>query len=249
MNFDLLVDFHKPNRRQGPGSDAATRCALDFTGLTASNDTLAVADLGCGTGVSTLVLADALNAEITAVDLFDDFLTVLSARADKAGVSDKIECLTGSIDNLPFAPQSLDLIWSEGAIYNIGFAKGIELWRPLLKTGGVLAVSEITWLGHERPQELTDYWTTQYPEIAKASEKIAVLEQQGFQMLGYFPLDRACWMDEYYSPMQTNFDAFLTKHSSQDAHDIVAAERSEIDLYTRNSAHFSYGFYIAQRVD
>jgi len=29
----------------------------------------------------------------------------------------------------------------------------------------------------------------------------------------------------------------------------VAAERSEIDLYTRNSAHFSYGFYIAQRVD
>ena len=249
MNFDLLVDFHKPNPRQGPGSNAATRRALDLTGLTTSNDTLAVADLGCGTGASTLVLADALNAKITALDLFDDFLAVLADRAATAGVSDKIECLAGSMDDLPFAPQSLDLIWSEGAIYNIGFAKGIDLWRPLLKTGGVLAVSEITWLGHERPQELTDYWTSQYPEIAKASEKIALLEQQGFQMLGYFPLDIACWMDEYYSPMQANFDAFLNKHSSQDAHDIVAAERSEIDLYTRNSAHFSYGFYIAQRVD
>ena len=57
-----------------------------------------------------------------------------------------IETLAKSMDSLTFAEESLDLIWSEGAIYNMGFGKGIEAWRPFLRSGGVLAVSEITWL-------------------------------------------------------------------------------------------------------
>ena len=38
--------------------------------------------------------------------------------------------------------RALDLIWSEGAIYNIGFEQGVRDWRPFLKEGGVLVASE-----------------------------------------------------------------------------------------------------------
>ena len=37
-----------------------------------------------------------------------------------------------------FAMRNLDLIWSEGAIYNIGFERGLNEWREFLKTGGTL---------------------------------------------------------------------------------------------------------------
>ena len=50
------------------------------------------------------------------------------------------------MEQLAFAPESLDVIWAEGAIYNIGFSRGIREWRPLLKKDGYLVVSEISWL-------------------------------------------------------------------------------------------------------
>ena len=38
---------------------------------------LKIADIGCGTGASTLLLARSLDAQITAVDFLHDFLEVL----------------------------------------------------------------------------------------------------------------------------------------------------------------------------
>jgi hypothetical protein len=46
------------------------------------------------------------------------------------------------MDNLSFRDEELDLIWSEGAIYNIGFERGLREWRKYLKAEGYIAVSE-----------------------------------------------------------------------------------------------------------
>ena len=66
---------------------------------------------------------------------------------------------------LEFAPGSFDLIWSEGAIYNIGFRAGLEAWRPLLVKGGCMAVSEATWLTEDRPAEARAFWQEGYPAL------------------------------------------------------------------------------------
>ncbi|GAM56739.1 probable transcription regulator [Vibrio ishigakensis] len=46
--------------------------------------------------------------------------------------------------DLPFEEDSFDVLWSEGAVYNIGFETGIRDWRKYLKSGGTLVVSELT---------------------------------------------------------------------------------------------------------
>jgi len=131
----LLVDLHRDGPRQGPGSDAETLRALELTRLDRAAG-LRVADIGCGTGASTLVLArQLLAAEIVAVDLSPVFLEVLAERAREAGLAGRIETMVGSMDSLPFAAESLDLIWSEGAIYNMGFAAGLASWRSFLRPG------------------------------------------------------------------------------------------------------------------
>lgn len=244
----LMVDLHRDGARQGPGSDEETRRALALTRLETSAP-LQVADIGCGTGASTLVLASELrNAHITAVDLFPEFLHILAARARAAGYSAQIETLVESMDSLPFAHESLDLIWSEGAIYNIGFAKGIEAWRPSLRSGGVIAVSEITWLRPDPPEEIQRYWSTEYPEIATAAEKITLLERGGYDLLGYFVLPSTNWIDNYYGPTEGRMAAFLQRHGGQpDAEELLKMERQEADLYRRFKDWFSYGFYVARK--
>jgi SAM-dependent methyltransferase len=247
-DFSLLIDLHRAGERQGPGGDDETRLAITLSGLRGRED-LRVADIGCGTGASTLVLAQELDVVVTAVDFLPEFLADLEERAHDAGLLDRIEPLSDSMDALPFADGAFDAIWGEGAIYNIGFENGVKSWRRFLKPGGVLAVSELTWLTHERPAELQDHWNAEYPEVATAAEKMAVLEANGYSPIGYFPLPRHCWLENYYRPMQARFDEFLARNGGTDAaQQIVEAEKYEIDLYERFAAYVSYGFYIAKKV-
>lgn len=245
--LSLLIDLHREGARQGPGSDAETLRALDLTRLD-RNAELTVADIGCGTGASTLVLAAALpRARITAVDLHAVFLEVLAERAAAAGCAARIATLAASMETLPFAERTFDLIWSEGAIYNMGFGAGIAAWKPLLRLGGVLAVSEITWLRPDPPEEIRRHWTAEYPEIATASEKIALLERSGYELLGYVALPSDAWLDHYYDPLDARMSRFLDRHAHRpDAVELVAMERREADLYRRYRDWFSYGFYIAR---
>jgi SAM-dependent methyltransferase len=248
-DLSLLIDLHICADRQGPGGAAETRRAIELSGLP-KRQALKIADIGCGTGASTLVLAQALNASIVAVDFLSDFLDVLRSRAARAGLADRIDTVNASMNALPFDADSLDAIWSEGAIYNIGFEHGVRTWRPFLKPGGVLVVSELTWLTASRPAELEDHWSQQYPEVGTASSKLAVLECNGYAPVGYFVLPEHCWLEGYYRPMQQRFSAFLARHASIDAAKaVVEAEALEIDLYERHRAYVSYGFYIARKVD
>jgi SAM-dependent methyltransferase len=247
-DYRLLTELHRQGRRQGPGGDAETELALRLARLDPSTP-LQIADIGCGTGASTLVLAHQLHAHVTAVDFLPDFLHVLQQRACTAGVADKISTLACSMDNLPFADEQFDVLWAEGAIYNIGFARGVAEWRRYLKPGGVLAVSEITWLTPQRPMELQEYWEKEYPEIDTAAAKIKTVEQHGYALLGYFPLPQRCWLDEYYGPLQARLHDFLAQHGhNPEAWDIVDAEQREIMLYEKYKAYYSYGMYVAQKL-
>lgn len=247
-DLQLLIDLHKQGLRQGPGGDAQTELALELTRLD-RNKPLKIADIGCGTGASTLMLARHLNARVTAVDIFQEFLDDLTVRAEQAAVADRISTLACPMDELPFADEEFDVIWAEGSIYNIGFEKGVSEWRQFLKPGGLLVVSEITWITDSRPSELQEHWDTEYPEIDVASTKIKILEKHGYTPAGYFVLPEDCWLDEYYNPMQDSFQDFLTRNgNSEDAKAIVAAEQKEIELYRRYKAHYSYGVYIAKKL-
>jgi SAM-dependent methyltransferase len=245
--LQLLIDLHKDGPRQGPGGERETRLAVALSGLNRAAN-LKIADIGCGTGASTLVLARELDAHLTAVDFLPQFLARLEDAADRAGLSDRITTLSASMEALPFAELAYDAIWSEGAIYIMGFEAGVAAWRRFLKPGGVLAVSELTWLTDQRPDELQTHWEAEYAEVGTASSKIAILERLGFSPIGYFPLPEHCWLDNYYRPMQQRFAGFLDRHQgSAGARAVVAAEEKEISLYECHKAFVSYGYYIARK--
>ena len=247
-DYQLLVDLHKRAKRQGPGGDAETRKAIDLAMLDPSTP-LTVADIGCGTGASTIQLARSLNAKITAIDFLPDFIEVLKGKTENEGLSKKINPLVCSMENLQFNDEEYDVIWSEGAIYNIGFEKGINDWRRFLQPGGLLVVSEITWTTSDRPFEIQKYWEAEYPEIDTASSKINILERSGYSPVAYFVLPERCWLENYYRPMQNSFAEFLARHYySEKAQTIVEAENKEIALYEKYREYYSYGVYVARKL-
>ena len=243
--LELIVDLHKNSDRQGPGSEKETLKALGF--IKFPNDRkLKIADIGCGSGGQTITLAQNLNGQITAVDLFPEFLYELNEKSEKLGLKDKIITLQKSMEDLPFKSEEFDVVWSEGAIYNVGFENGIKKWKNYLKVGGYLAVSEITWITNSRPKEIEDFWKQEYPEIDTASNKIKILETNGYSLVGYFYLNQDSWIENYYKPMEERFETFLKRHNNSElACKVVEEYKSEINIYLKYKDYYSYGFYIA----
>jgi len=245
--LELIIDLHKNSDRQGPGSKKETLKALSFMNLP-NDQKLKITDIGCGSGGQTLTLAQKINCQITALDLYPEFLHELNEKAERLGLKGKIVTLQKSMEELPFKSKEFDIIWSEGAIYNVGFEKGIKKWKNYLKVDGYLAVSEITWITSSRPKEIEDFWKQEYPEIDTASNKIKILENNGYSLVGYFYLNQDSWIENYYKPMEARFDALLKRHNNSDlACKVVDEYKSEINLYLKYKYYYSYGFYIARR--
>ncbi len=245
--LELIIDLHRKSKRQGPGSEKETLKALEFMNLS-SDRNFKIADIGCGSGGQTITLAQNLDGQITAIDLFPIFLDELNEKSKKLGLKEKIKTLEKSMDNLPFNGEEFDIIWSEGAIYNIGFENGVKEWKDYLKIGGYLAVSEITWTTNSRPKEIEDFWTKEYPEIDEASNKINILENNGYTLVGYFYLNQNSWIENYYKPMEARFESFLERNNNSDlAQKVFEENKAEMELYKKYKDYYNYGFYIARK--
>ena len=243
--LDLLVDLYKECKRQGPGSSIETRRALSFLDLDPEKK-IQIADIGCGTGAQTITLARNTNSKIMAIDIFPQFLDKLDKEAHKRHLN--IETVKGSMEDLPFEEESLDIMWSEGAIYFMGFEKGIKEWRKFLKPGGYVVASDITWFTETRPQEINDHWESEV-DIKTVAQKIGAIEKSGYSPIAYFKLPDYCWMEKFYKPLEDRIPAFLEKHNnSKLAREIIKNERIEIDLYQKYKDYYGYGFYIARKV-
>ena len=238
--IELLIDLHKDAERQGPGSYSETMKALNLIDIN-KNKELKIADIGCGSGAQTIALAQEMNGHITAVDLFSEFLKKLDYKAKELGLQDKITTLKMPMENLPFANEEFDIIWSEGAIYNMGFETGIKKWKNYIKTGGYLAVSEISWITGSRPNEVEEHWKNEYPQIDTISNKIRILEENGYSPVGHFILPQYCWTENYYKPMENRFSAFIERNkNSEFAKNIVDLEKKEMKIYEKYNDYYSH---------
>lgn len=247
FDFNLICEFFSSMERQGPGSTDATLTALRF--IDNLTDKSLIADIGCGTGGQTMTLAKHVEGKITALDLFPDFINILNRNAKQLGMQDRVKGIVGSMDNLPFQNEELDLIWSEGAIYNIGFERGLNEWRKYLKTGGYLAISESSWFTDERPAEINDFWMNSYPEIDTIPNQVAKIHRAGYLPVATFILPETCWTKYYFAPKATAEDVFLNKYAgNKAAEDLVASQCYEAELYNKYKEFYGYTFFIAKKI-
>ena len=248
FDFALICEYFSSVERQGPGSPEVTIKALSFIdNLTNKSH---IADIGCGTGGQTMILAQNVLGNITGIDLFPDFINQFNQNFQKRNLQDRVKGIVGNMEELPFQNNELDLIWSEGAIYNIGFERGLKEWRKYIKQGGYIAVSEASWFTVERPAEIQEFWQVAYPEIDTIPNKVSQMQKAGYIPVATFILPENCWTEHFYAPLVASQEAFLKKYAGNTTvEEFIASERYETSLYHKYKAYYGYVFYIGKRIE
>ena len=239
----LFFELFSGLPRQGPGSPASTRRALELVpGVGARTRVL---DLGCGTGAQALVLAERSPAHIVAIDLHPPFIDALNREARRLGMADRLEARVGDMDNLDLADGAFDLIWCEGAIYNVGVETGLRDWRRLLSRDGHVALTEACWRKARPPAECVAFWDASYPAIRDTATLLEAAEGCGYEIVGHFPLPASAWWDDYYRPLQANVNAFRERHrDASDAQELADGVQHEIDIWHACSEFYGYEFLV-----
>jgi len=247
FDLKLIQDYFTGLNRQGPGSPEVTIKALSF--IDNLNAESRIADLGCGSGGQTIVLAENAPGHISAFDIFSVFIDRLNATARKLSMDARVKGITGSMDQLSFQDEELDLIWSEGAIYNIGYERGLKEWKKFLKKGAYIAVSEASWFTEDRPEEISEFWYEAYPEIDTIPNKVRQLQEAGYIPVANFILPEYCWTENFFAPQISLQEDFLLKHKgNRMAEEFIVNMRREALLYSKYKEYYGYVFYIGKKI-
>lgn len=226
--------------RQGPGDDAFTMRVLNR--LPEIPDDSHIADLGCGTGAGSVLLAQHYRKPILCVDTSHEFLESLKAKAERLGVNTFIHTLQADMGKLDPDQHRFDLFWSEGAAYNLTFDVAMQKWRPLMAKDGIAVVSEMSWFGPDRPQKVRAFWDEAYPQLRSEADNKASAAQHGFEVLFTERLPVPSWWENYYDPLLAKADE-LSQDAPQKLQEAIDEIRWETDVFREFSDHFGYTFY------
>jgi ubiquinone/menaquinone biosynthesis C-methylase UbiE len=240
---DLINLFFGGMEKLGPGSNADT---LYILGLLPKKQYPVIVDAGCGTGRQTLVLAKELNTLIHAVDIHEPFLEELLHRSMDQGIQHLIKVRCMNLQEIPTAFPSIDLLWSEGAAYNIGFANALKTWASVINPGGFAAISEMTWMRDEAPAAAREFFQSCYPEMKSIEQNLAIVENAGYRILTMHTLARETWMEGYYDILGPRAQKLL-HHPDAAVRDFAMEMIREIDVFELSENSYGYVFYLLQR--
>jgi SAM-dependent methyltransferase len=224
--------------REAPGSAETTGLLLRLAGALPGRPR--ILDVGCGTGPASVLLAQLTGGHVTAVDLRESFLEAVRVRARADGVDDQIVTVAASMDDLPVAAGSVDLLWAEGSAYLMGFDNALAAWRPLLAPGGVLVLTEAEWLTAEPAPVARAFWDEGYPGMRTTAGNVAAFQRAGWTVQAAYLLPDADW-DAYYGPLGDRIERLRAEGVPGDQLDRVG---EEIAIRRQHGGDYSYMGYV-----
>jgi len=244
--WEIFFEVYEALPRQGPGNRACAARALALCqGLPASPT---IADLGCGVGGQTLHLAELTSGVITAVDRHAPSIARLERTVRERGLGHRVFPVVGDLAHPPLAAGSCDLIWSEGALYNLGIARALEVCRGLLRPGGCLAFTDAVWRMDDPPEEVRASFDLDYPAMGRTADILALVERSGLDLLGHFTLPDEAWWTDFYTPMAARVAEFRQRYPADpEALAALAQIGREVELHRDFADYYAYEFFVLRR--
>lgn len=186
-----------------------------------------ILDIGCGSGIPTLELARLSNGEIIGLDIDQDLLDELVRRAEEAGLSSRVKAVKASLAEMKFPAESFDVIWSEGSIWVVGFKRGLEEWKRILRLGGFLAVHD---------------------EQGDIPKKLKEVSACGYELVGWFAVSKDAWREGYCAPLEKLIEETTTRRVTEPkVLEALRAAQREIEWFKKYPDRSSSVFFVMKK--
>ncbi len=245
--LEIFFEIFGSLPRQGPGNWASAQKALRL--CEDLPNVAEILDLGCGTGGQTLQLAKLTQGSIIAVDQHSASIEKLSQKLVQLSLTDRIRAQVGDMAEITMAPSSFDLIWSEGALYNIGIPRALSICAGLLRKGGYLVFTDAVWCKANLPDSVKAIFESDYPTMGTVADLVTLIESSPFELLNHFPLPPEAWWDDFYSPMEQIIEESRGKYADdRETLEILEQLALEPAAHRKNSDYYNYEFFIVRRL-
>ena len=181
-----------------------------------------ILDLGCGTGVPTIWVAEHLQGNIIALDPDRDALDWLALKCLDAGLSKRIITVCSSFSDHDFEKKQFDIIIAEGFFNVIGFQEGFSQVIRLLKPGGYMIIHDDS-SGREAKKELFD--------------------SNGCNLLRSILLDEKAWWNDYYRRLEDE----INSPGNSRLRSYFQGDIAEIELYKNDPSQFTSVYYLIRK--
>jgi SAM-dependent methyltransferase len=243
--LEIFLEVFEELPRQGPGSLACTRRALSVCRELPLSPR--VLDLGCGAGAQTLHLASLVDGSILAIDSHPPLIERLQAKLEEQSLSGRVEARVGNMSALDLPLEGFDLVWSEGALYNLGLETALPMCAGLLRSGGYLAFTEPVWRTTDPPPDVREAFAD-YPTMGCVEDVLSLIEANEYSLVDHFDLPDEAWWDDFYSPMELRIEALRVKYAEDvEASSALDEVAKEPQMHRRSGHHYGYAFFVAQR--
>lgn len=244
--WEIFFEVFESLPRQGPGNRACAERALGLCRDLPPSP--AVLDLGCGVGGQTLHLAELIESgPIVAIDSHAPSIERLRAAVADRGLAQRIDAIVGDMADPQRPRGSFDLVWSEGALYNVGLRNALRICHDLLRPGGYLAFTDSVWRKENPPPAIKASFELDYPAMGRLEDDLAAIQESGLELVGHFTLPDEAWWDDFYTPMETRIAELREKYSA-DAAASAALEQiaEEPRMHRLHCDFYAYEFFVAR---
>ena len=217
--------------RLGPGNAESLRWALGVAGIGVGATVL---DAGCGTGADLGVLQAAVpQGRVIGLDAEPAFVARAQARFPRLRIE------TGDMADPPGGP--FDMIWSAGAVYNLGVTRALTVWRDHLQPAGKVAFSDLRWRTEAPPEAAVAFWKADGVTVSSAEALEQEVVAAGYRVLGARWLGTPGWAS-YYGPLEVALDGFTGDPG------VAEHLRAEIALWRTHGVSYGYRLIVCEPV-
>ena len=181
-----------------------------------------ILDIGCGTGVPTLWLADKYSGSITAIDTDSSSLDWLQTKANSKNLSERLTTVNISFFNFKTDPNNFDIILAEGFLNVVGFEIGFRKVIKLLKRNGYLIIHD---------------------EFKDHEKKLEFIQNNNCMIVDSYYLDENIWWNDYYKMLENE----ITNEDNSKILNLFKSDIKEIEYYKSDPSPFRSIYYIIKK--